>query len=270
MTNESLSIWDFIDGFSENVSMGFEARWGQIKPDLFKKHIHEVVGGLLARQATLTIELARAPMSWNPNVAPLILRAMVDVLITFAWILEDTEDRTKKYLDYGLGQEKLFIEFLEEELRDNPEPDEVERLTEFLEYKRMWLNSQLAEWATIVNVGSWSGISTRDMAKEIDRDSLYKFAYVPYSGAAHSMWQHISVHNIAPCRNPLHNGHLVPKIIEYPISPFFIYSAAKYLSQAYEIFDEKFEIHLDEGIKLPLDYFFDCPLFSDMPEESLV
>ena len=94
--NETHPIWEFIDGFCVNVTASFDERWSKITPDLFEKNIHEAIGGLLARQATLAIELARSPMIWNGNVAPLILRCMTDAYITFSWILEDIDDRTKK------------------------------------------------------------------------------------------------------------------------------------------------------------------------------
>lgn len=49
----------------------------------------EVVFGLLARQATLAIGLLRSPQSWNGDMAPVILRTMIDLHLTLAWILQD-------------------------------------------------------------------------------------------------------------------------------------------------------------------------------------
>lgn len=259
-------LWEFINGFCENVTESFNERWSKITPEMFDKHIHEAMGGLLARQATLAIELARSPMMWNGNVAPLILRCMTDAYITFAWILEDIEDRTKKYIEYGLGQEKLFIEYLEEAIREEPDKNYVDRMKSMVEHRKSWLNAQLAEWATDVNVGSWSGMPTRDMAKAIGRESIYKFAYVPFSGAAHNMWQHVGVYNVEQCLNPLHNGHLIPKIRRVPNDPEFLYLAAKYVSQTYELFDEKLNISIER--KLPIEYLLDHPFFNQPSEQS--
>ena len=241
-SREFNSLREFISGFCDNVTQSFNERWSKITSDLFDKHVHEAIGGLLARQATLAIELAKSPMMWNGNAAPLILRCMTDAYITLAWILEDPIDRAKKYIEYGLGQEKLFIE-----------------------YRKAWLNSQLAEWATDVNVGSWSGMSTREMAKAIGRESIYKFAYVPFSGPTHNMWQHVGVYNVQPCTNPLHNGHLVPTIRAAPNDPEFLYLAAKYVSQSFEIFDEKLGVHVERV--LPIKYFLEHP-FSNEPSEQ--
>ncbi|MAX50651.1 MAG: hypothetical protein CMH22_01565 [Methylophaga sp.] len=246
-------LWDFIRDFSENVSLGFEERWAKVKPDLYDKHKHEAVGGLLARQATMAIEMARSPMMWNGNVAPLLLRTMTDGYITLSWILDDIDDRSKKYIDYGLGQEKLFIEHLEESVREDTDGDDVDRVKAMIEFRKSWLESQIAEWATIVNIGSWSGMSTREMAKSIGRESIYKFAYAPFSGPAHNMWQHVGLYHMEPCTNPLHKGHLVPFVRPAPHDPEYLYLASKYVSQSFEVFDEKLDISVER--ELPIDFF---------------
>lgn len=258
-------VWDFINDYCENVELSFKDRWAQIKPDLYDKHIHETIGGLLARQCTLAIELANSPLTWNGNIAPLVLRCMTDAYITFAWILENIEDRTKKYIDYGLGQEKLFIEHLEEAIQEETDHLIKERMKIMVKYKKNWLNGQLAEWATDVNVGSWSGISTRDMAKAIGKESIYKFAYSPFSGAAHNMWQHVGVYNVEPCRNPLHNRHVVPTIKKAPNDPEFLYLASKYLSQTFDLFDEKMGVSIQR--ELPIDFFANHSFFNYAEQE---
>ena len=264
--SESNTLREFISGFCDNVTHSFNERWSKITPDLFDKHVHEAIGGLLARQATLAIELARSPMIWNGNVAPLILRCMIDAYITLAWILGDPGGRTRKYIEYGLGQEKLFIEYLKEAIQQEKDPHDKEQMEAMIECRKAWLNSQLAEWTTDVNVGSWSGMSTRDMAKEIGRESIYKFAYVPFSGPTHNMWQHVGVYNIKPCANPLHNGHLVPTIRAASNDPEFLYLAAKYVSQTFEIFDEKLGTNVER--MLPVEYFLEHPFFNQSSDQS--
>ena len=44
--------------------------------------VHEVVGGLLARQTTLATHLVGGPPMWTPHIAPLVLRSMFDLRIT--------------------------------------------------------------------------------------------------------------------------------------------------------------------------------------------
>lgn len=251
----------FMDGYADIVTKGFNDRWSKIRPEIYDKHISETIGSLMSRQATLSIEMVNAPTTWNGHVAPLFLRCMVDAYITFAWILANPKERSLQYIHYGLGQEKLFIEFLNEALEEDPDSYDSERIKEMIEFRKSWLNSQLADWATEVNVGSWSGMKTRDMAKEIGRESIYKHAYVPFSGAAHNMWQHVGIYNTEPCLNPMHKWHVVPKIRKVPIDPDFMYRSAKYISITYELFDEKMGIKCD--IPLPNQFFIEHELFSE-------
>ncbi len=259
MNNKQRELWDFIEGFCQNLRENFDKRWEQVTPDTYNKYTHHALGGLLSRQATLAAELSRSPMSWNGHIAPLVLRCMVDAYITFAWILEDQDKRSEQYVKYGLGQEKLYIEHLEQSLREDPESYDSMQIEEMIDIRKSWLNSQLAEWAIDVDVGAWSGMNTRDMAKEINRESLYKFSYKPFSGVAHNMWQHVGIYNFAECSEPLHNNHLIPCILEAPKDPDFLYRAAKYASMAFELFDNKIGINVD--CELPVDYFLNHPFF---------
>jgi len=253
-------IHDFVQKYIEVVESGFESRWSQIKPEIYHNYIHECIGALLSRQATLTIEMAKAPSTWNGHVAPLFLRCMIDAYIALAWILEKPKERSKKYILYGLGQEKLFIEYLEKALNEEPDAYDAESLKQMIKIRKAWLNSQLAEWATEVNVGSWSGMSTREMAKEIGRESIYQYAYVPFSGPVHNMWQHVGIYNVHQCLNPLHKFHLVPKIQHAPIHPDFMYRSAKYMAITFEIFDKKMGTKSD--VILPDVFLLSHPLFA--------
>lgn len=241
-----------VDKFCNLVLDGFSDRWRQVTPRIYDQCTYPVIGGLLSRQATLAMELARSPAIWNGHTAPLILRCMTDCYITFAWILENPEIRANKYVDYGLGQLKLHIAHLKEDLA-TADGDADPLLLKMIDIREKWLNSQSADYFTDVNVGSWSEISTRDMAKEIDRESLYKFAYVPFSSAVHNMWHHVGAYNTKQCNNPLHKYHLVPCINDAHLDMDYLYRAAKYVSQTYELFDKKLEIESD--VDLPITIF---------------
>jgi hypothetical protein len=249
----------FIEEYSANARQGFESRWSQVKPDIYKRHMHEAIGALLARQATLSIEMAKSPYMWNGHIAPLVLRSMVDAYITLGWILKEPEERSTKYILYGLGQEKLFVEYLEQDLREDEDSREQKAMHEMVKWKKAWLNSQLAEWSTEVNVGSWSGMTAREMAQDIERESIYKFAYVPFSGPVHNMWQHVGVYNMEPCTNAMHKYHFVPSIRKAPFEPDYMYRSSKYLTITYELFDSKMNVKSD--VTLPTDFFIGHPLW---------
>lgn len=244
-------INDMMDRYCVIIENGLKERWDKFDIKISNSEMYEVIGGLMARQATLSINLAISPQIWNGHVAPLLLRSMVDVYINFAWILLDPVHRSKKYILFGLGQEKLFIEYLKIS-QQNPESNDA-NIQDMIKAKVNWLNSQRADFLTEVNVGSWSGLNTRDMAKEANCEDLYKYAYTPFSGCVHNMWQHISQFNLIACNNPLHKYHKVPSITEFYLDPDYVYRSAKYIDKTFCRFDDEFNIKTDTP--LPHDWF---------------
>lgn len=243
----------FVDDYCKNVKDNLELRWGAYTPQLRPSHGSDAIAGLLARQATLAIEIARNPGIWNGNLAALILRSMTDTHITLAWILESPNDRGKEYILYGLGQEKLQIEQLMNEASSIPEEASHEELEQLIKMRQSWLDMQIAHWAIDVNLGSWSGKSTRQMASECYCDSLYKFAYTPFSASTHSMWNHVGLYNVEPCTVALHKNHFLPCIREFDPDADFLYRSAKYVSKSFRIFSEKTATVVDTP--LPVEYF---------------
>lgn len=256
MTDDKNKDWfnqvmQFIDDYCKIVVNGLYKRWDKYKIQIYEAETSEAIGGLLSRQATLSIELAKSPSIWNGHVAPLILRSMTDAHIALSWILKEPNERAKKYILYGLGQEKLYIEHLKSNRTDSEDADE--KIDQMIRVREEWLNSQRSDFLIEVNVGSWAGINTRDMAKEADCEDLYKFAYMPFSGGTHNMWQHISIYNLKQCHNPLHKYHRVPTIFSMKSDPDFVYRSAKYVSKSYRIFDETFNIEID--VPSPVAWF---------------
>ena len=144
MTEERLSpLEDFLARYLANVVEGFEARWESYTPEIYQNEISEAIWGLGARQATLAVEMAHNPGIWNPHIAPIILRSMTDVHITLAWIVDDPAGRSKEYIRYGLGQEKLCLEYLQNEADQIPEGELDGPLEEGIEMRKKWLNTQI-------------------------------------------------------------------------------------------------------------------------------
>ena len=104
------AFWQAIHTFVEHLAAQVHGRWTVWAREHEKRHVHEVVGGLLARQAALASEFALNPPIWNAHSAPLFLRAIVENCITIAWILKDPDERAKQFIAYGLGQENLLLE----------------------------------------------------------------------------------------------------------------------------------------------------------------
>ncbi|PKN63134.1 MAG: hypothetical protein CVU57_20945 [Deltaproteobacteria bacterium HGW-Deltaproteobacteria-15] len=222
--------------FVLNAQEELESRWKNWELDVALREFHEVVGGLLARQTTLAIQIARNPLLWNGHGAPVLLRAMADVYINLAWIFGDAAERPRKFILYGLGQIKLYLEH-RKALRENRPLDPQEEA--YVRGVEDWIQSQRVLEMTDVNLGSWAEITTRKMAEEAGCLDFYNYVYIPFSWASHSMWPHVEQSNLKPCQNPLHRPHRIPHVEEAGINPLYLHLAAKYLGKAFSLFDEK-------------------------------
>jgi hypothetical protein len=234
---------EILERYIRNARAELDARWAEWPLDLSRTHIHEVVGGLLARQVSLAVNVAAAPPVWNPHAGPVLLRAMTDVVITLAWILEKPDERSKQYIEYGLGQVKLDIE---RRKADFTVDDLSEAERKIIEVSEAWLQQQRWPFLTEVNLGSWSDVSTRQMAQETGLIDFYNYTYQLFSGAAHSMWQHVGRFNVQPCHSPLHRYHRVPVDPDIPPDFYWLELAAKYLLRAFQIFDDKSGVTVTE------------------------
>jgi len=221
--------------YQVQVTDELESRIAPWERDLTRREVHEVIGGLLARQTSLVVHIAQSPGVWNGHVAPVLLRTMVDTFITLAWILVDAHDRSQKFILHGLGQLKLNLEHRAEELRKSGYESDEDPV---IKYQTTWLNSQRFTFLTEVDLGSWSGISTREMAEQADCLDLYRYAYAPFSAATHSMWHHVGMYNVVPCDSPLHRHHGLPAAPEHPPDVDYLYRAAKYVEKSFRRFEE--------------------------------
>jgi hypothetical protein len=99
MNDNRDKIEDFIVAVENKIRAELRKRCEVLTSDFLNPEIFTVLLALLARQATLTIELARAPQLWNGHSSPLFLRAMADLHITFSWIAVDPTIRAKQYIE---------------------------------------------------------------------------------------------------------------------------------------------------------------------------
>lgn len=245
----------FIKAYEEYLKSSFNELWRKVSIEYDKLEAYSVIGALLSRQVTLSLQMARSPGVLNGHSAPLFLRAMTDLHITLSWIFLDLEERSKKYILHGLGEEKLVIEHYKKELEDHPENPNKEDIERLIEIKSSWLNSQRRDFMVEVNLGHWAQLDYRRMSQEADCEGLYKFAYKPFSLAAHNMWPHVSVYNSKECASPLHKHHLIPELFEAPSEFDFMYRSCKYVDMAYDLFIKKFGIELESPE--PLNWWYE-------------
>jgi hypothetical protein len=236
MTDEG-KFEDLIRAIESKVRQELRARCEAYIPDFRMPEVFNVLTALLARQATLAIELASAPQLWNWHSAPLFLRAMTDVHITLSWILLDPKTRARQYIDHGLGQAVLELEHRKKQLETTPEHSK-EDISRMIEASEAWIDTQRWNFLVEVNVGAWSGKTTREMAGESGILDFYNYVYTPFSQCAHSTWYHVGRYNSGVSQSPLTRQLWMPQIIDSN-DVWTLHLAAKYLDKSFNTFDEK-------------------------------
>lgn len=232
--NDFLS--EVLNNYIDKVNSSLDERISAWNCSIADREIRDVIGGLMARQVSLATNFAANPGIWNIDVAPIFLRCMADVYITFCWIIKDTQVGCRRFIEYGLGQQKLALEKYKEQVLKE-EGDVGTEIREFIETREKMLEMEKNRFLVPVNLGSWSEMSTREMAQEVGEERFYDYVFVQFSSSIHSTWQHIWRFNLCPCTNPLHGGHRVPINLSLPPDLQQLMNAAKYLCKVFKKFD---------------------------------
>ena len=202
----------------------------------FSNHVqHIALDHMDVRDGTIVNVATTSVLLWL--FSPLFLRAMADVYIVLAWIFKEPQTRSEKFIDKGLGSIKLEIEHRKRQLEEDDDADPG--LSTIVDYWELWLSSQRMDAFVDVNLGSWSGLSTRKMAEEADCLDFYNYVYQPFSAAVHSTWPHVSDKNMLYCRNPAHRFHWVAVSLDLQPDPYWLLLAGKYLEKAFNRFDQE-------------------------------
>ena len=246
--SQAAPLMEAVQKFIEHLASQVKVRWTRWPYDHKERDVREVIGGLLARQASLVRVMAVNPFFWNSHTAPLLLRPMVENCITLAWILKDPLERAQQFITYGLGQENLLLEQAKADLRDRGlDPDEDPDIEQW----EMWINSHRYTFLTEVNVGNW-GPNLRTMAEEAGLIDLHRNDYTTLSGATHGMWQHVVRYYLEGCTNPLHGFHRIPSIPNFDPHLEFLRHAALYMDLAIEIFDESIGLDVEDDTAIQI------------------
>ena len=126
-----------------------------------------------------------------------------------------------------------------------------------IEAMERWIDVQQYSFLTNVDLGSWSGLNTREMAEQADCLDLYRYAYTPFSSAVHNMWNHVGRLNMGQSGNPLHKYMLIPGDPEMEPEFDLFLNCTKYLQESFCIVDETFNLQCNT--LLPYDYWLNQP-----------
>lgn len=165
------------------VEERFEERAAGSDPDLYDPDRFEVLTGIVGRIVRLVSLLAHNPPLWHVEYGMYILRAAVESLIVFRWILAkagDDDTIFAQFKDYGRGHHKLLKLHVDEQVASSKNPPVA-----LLDYQRELeseVNADLLEEFQDIHLdATFSRESVRDMAKDVGMNDEYRFYYAPAS-----------------------------------------------------------------------------------------
>jgi hypothetical protein len=165
---------------------------------------------------------------------------MVDLSITYRWIALDPSTRSSEYISYGLGTEKLLVAHFQDALKKDPENEQLARM---IEADLAWIEGQMFQMFVSVNLGSWSGMSSRKMCDEIGDPDIYKYSFSPLSSSVHNTWGHVGKWNAKTCANPLHKQHSIGTIVQLWPMLEFVSNSAEYYQLVVTEFDNYYKFN---------------------------
>jgi hypothetical protein len=229
----------------DSIQTELVERWNNADISDENRELLEVVFGLLSRQVSITIYFLSSPFMWNHDVGIILLRSIAENIINLTWILKDDSiTRAKMFIKHGLGQEKLQFEHRKQEMSGRETTEEEQ---EYMEQWEQSIEGERYALLTDVNLGSWSGKTTLNMAEEVGYSDFYHFVFTPCSNATHGTWNHITKYALKYSTDPIHN--FLRRPIFYDLSPDLNVAelAMEYMDQALKRYDDHFEKVAPEG-----------------------
>lgn len=227
--------FEFGRQFEDMTQTELQNLWNDARVDLADPTRHNVIIGLLARNLGLACDIVQNPGLWIMPISAILVRCMIETQIRLTWLIRcGTDMDFKDYVEYGLGQEKLYVEHLKRlSLEDRLDKQEI---TEDIEGREKWINAQRFTFLLPVDVGGGNkGKNLRVMAEEAGILDLHRLGYSPLSSAVHGHWNTIARLNLTPCLNPLHGQHWLPTLPQRPISLSFVFDAVNCYSACFEL-----------------------------------
>ena len=182
-----------------------------IKIDLYDPQRDEVIFGLFARLTRLYCLLVEEPRFWARDIGGIVLRCLADTAITSVYLLErGTDQDYLRFKEYGEGQQKLLMLHLQDNYPDRQSLDglSVADLADRFDIYPELLNIEL---------GHWTKLDTRQLAKACNMEHLYRLVYLPASNELHGSWLSLKTSSLTYCSEPLHRYHRLPSLSEPPL-----------------------------------------------------
>lgn len=203
-----------------------------------------VLSGLLARASALGLDMLTEQSVWKAEIGGILLRCLCETLILLAWMLhKDEKELYQRFVQYSLGQQDLYGLKLEG-YKGYREAFQALRLGDEKLADEMAKDSWDAQMRTI-NLGNWADTDTRKMAEEGGTKVYYDLVFSLCSADVHSQFVSLARWNMVPCKNPLHNYHLLPAFSRRVYNPFLPVTACVLLKEACQRFFEHCKVDAD-------------------------
>ena len=209
----------------------------RFEPDAQSPRRVEVLLGLLQRQAQIAADIARMPLLTMSPWAEMGHRAMAETLIRLNWLAaQDAPENYEWFVNYGLGQEKLYIEHLKTLLDDGEQRTDHDEVKAQINSRESWLNDQRFAWLQEVDVGSGThDKDLRKLAEEAGCTDLRNLVFQPMSSVVHGHWNSIARQNLKLCGNPLHGTHRLPSEYVRPIRLEVVAAVLDLYAESYSV-----------------------------------
>jgi hypothetical protein len=223
--------------FARAVFMEVDQLAEAFPPDAQNPRRVEVLLGLLQRQSQIAADMARMlPLTMSPW-AEMGQRAMAETLIRLKWLAaQDNPENYEWFVNYGLGQEKLYIEHLKTLLEDGGQRTDHDEIKAEIEARESWLSDQRFAWLQEVDIGGGThDKDLRKLAEEAGCADLRNLVFQPMSSVVHGHWNSIAHQNLKLCANPLHGTHRRPYEYTRPIRLAVVAAVLDLYAESYSV-----------------------------------
>jgi hypothetical protein len=223
--------------FARAVAVEVDQLAETFPPDAQNPRRVEVLLGLLQRQSQIAADVARMlPLTMSPW-AEMGQRAMAETLIRLKWLAaQDDPENYVWFVNYGLGQEKLYIEHLKTLLGDGEQRTDYDEIKDQIEARESWLNDQRFAWLQEVDVGGGThDKDLRKLAEEAGCADLRNLVFQPLSSVVHGHWNSIARQNLKLCSDPLHGTHRRPYEYDRPIRLAVVADVLDLYAESYSV-----------------------------------
>jgi hypothetical protein len=153
-----------------------------------------VLVGHMVRVFKLYDSLIMLVVEHRGEIAPILLRALIDTVINLRHLLTHPSDKeVKKYIEASLAYEKKLMEEIQSRMQQRPKPLPIElRMLGSIEetFRRVGVDP------ASIAAREWRGASTFQKARDAGLEVFYEFGFRPASHQVHGTWHDLEFYQL--------------------------------------------------------------------------